>query len=270
MAREPTLQPRYGRTGEGLLAAQLGDHGWLMVPQREGYRMAGAWRVRKAMAEWRADDFWVSHGPVADVAGFRAHVEDFAGHERELLGLPRPETGERRATPWGRAQQSWRYGVGVTLHSTAGHGGFLLDALRNAAVHPLLRLEGGWYEEDSDWSRVAFTFPALFTAREQRLAGQTLIDACPDAWEEIHGIALAPGQSRSKDERTFREVHAADWVVVSAVRSERHAGMVECTAAMGGLRHLPERRRFLVPSREYAAGRFGFVIDPGRHAEMAT
>ncbi|WP_409526979.1 hypothetical protein [Rhizobium sp. G21] len=45
--------------------------------------------------------------------------------------------------------------------------------------------------------------------------------------------------------------------------------MTEVVAVVGGDRRSDDdERRFLVPSDEYAGrGRFGFVIDPDRHAE---
>ena len=260
--------PVFGRTAGGLLAARLEDHSWIAVPARTGLRIANAWRLKKAMADWTEEDFWGSCGIVANEAAFRDHVAEIAEHHRELRGLPRPTMVPRRSTPWGPAQQSCRYGEGISCHSTAGHGGFHLDDLRNAAVHPLLRHANGWYEEDCDWAKVAFTFPGLFTTRERRIAAESLIAYYPDAWEAIHDIELAPGQSRVKDERRFREVHAADWIVISAVRSDSHPGMVDCVATMGGARGAVPVRHYRVPVGEYAPGAFGFVIDPDRHEQV--
>lgn len=268
MAPSHNFEPVFGRTEAGLLAASLGDHCWIAIPGRSGLRMANAWRLKTAMADWTEADFWGSSGFVADEAGFREHVAALAEHQRELLALPRPAIAPRRSTPWGAAQQSCRYGEGISCHSTAGHGGFHLDDLRNAAVHPLLRHANGWYEEDCDWAKVAFTFPGLFTARERRLATESLIAYYPDAWEAIHGIVLAPGQSRVKDERRFREAHAADWIVISAVRSDSHPEMVDCIATMGGVRGAVLDRHYRVPVGEYSPGAFGFVIDPDRHEQV--
>ncbi|WP_409518779.1 DUF7007 domain-containing protein [Rhizobium laguerreae] len=88
----------------------------------------------------------------------------------------------------------------------------------------------------------------------------------PDAWEAIFGRPLAPGESHEKDRRAFEREHAGDWIVISALRSEQHAGMTEVIATIGGVRATDEERRYLVPSDEYEVGRFGFVIDPARHA----
>ncbi len=93
-------------------------------------------------------------------------------------------------------------------------------------------------------------------------------DGYPDAWETITGTILQPGESRKKDERAFLAEHADDWLVQSAILSEQHPGFAEVIATRGGRHgHDVERRRFLVPSGEYTIGRFGFVVDPERHAE---
>lgn len=142
----------------------------------------------------------------------------------------------------------------MVSHSTAGHGGFHLSPDRNAKIHPLLRKDTPWYEEDCEWAIVALSFPELFTGYERSTAEKTIRNAWPDEWEAIHGSKLADGESWARDRRTFDERHSADYVVVAVVGGDRRSG--------------DDERRFLVPSIEYAGrGRFGFVIDPVRHAE---
>lgn len=134
----------------------------------------------------------------------------------------------------------------------------------------MLRSAGGWYEEDECWAIVAITFPNLFTGFERRCAESTIKDSWPDAWEAIFGGILAPGESRENDRRAFEVEHAADWIVVSAITSDEVKDFVECVATPGGKRGAgTEERRFLVPADEYEVGRFGFVIDPDRHAVYA-
>lgn len=133
-------------------------------------------------------------------------------------------------------------------------------------VHPMLRGEGGWYEEDECWAIVAIAFPELFTAYERRCAEQTVRNGWPDAWETITGTTLQPGESREKDRRAFEQEHASGWIVVSAIRCETERGFVEVVATTGGRRGPgTEERRFLVPSDEYQVGKFGFVVDEARH-----
>jgi hypothetical protein len=179
----------------------------------------------------------------------------------------RQEFRAHASTPWGPSQGAVRYGEGVVFHSTSGHGGFHLTADRNAEVHPLLRATGGWYEEDAAWAAVATAWPDLFTGLERRQAEETLRHSWPDAWEAIHGRALKPGESRTRDGEAFARDHASDWVVISAIYSDQHRGFTEVIATRGGRRDpKSEERRFLVPSGDYKVGAFGFVIDEARHA----
>ena len=84
------------------------------------------------------------------------------------------------------------------------------------------------------------------------------------------GTILGPGDSRTKDKRVFDAAHGNDWIVVSAITSAQQTGFVECVATLGDKRGPgTEERRFLVPSAECEVGRFGFVIDPDRHAVYA-
>jgi len=67
--------------------------------------------------------------------------------------------------------------------------------------------------------------------------------------------------------KPFPATMRADWVVISAIYSDQHRGFTEVIATRGGRRDpKSEERRFLVPSGEYKAGAFGFVIDVARHA----
>lgn len=188
---------------------------------------------------------------------------------RPLAELTRVQTRMSASTPWGGSQMAVIYAEGVVSHSTAGHGGFHLSPDRNAKIHPVLRKDAPWYEEDCEWAIVALSFPELFTGYERAAAEKTIRNTWPDEWEAIHGAKLTEGESWIKDRRAFDQRHAADHVVTSAIFSEHHPGMTEVVAVVGGNRRTDDdKRRFLVPSDEYAGrGRFGFVIDPVRHAE---
>lgn len=257
----------FGCSGDGMTVALAGDTAFAMAPARDGrFFLVTAWRLRKPMEEWVRADFYGHSGELAGEAAFRARVLENAEHQREKRALGRREISSRAHTPWGPSQGATVYAEGVTCHSTAGHGGFHLSAERNRVVHPMLRVRGGFYEEDECWAIVAITFPHLFTAFERRCAERTIKDSWPDAWEQIFGTILRPGESRTKDQRAFERDHANDWVVISAITSSHEKGFVECVATPGGKREdNTQERRFLVPSSEYDIGRFGFVIDPARH-----
>lgn len=175
-------------------------------------------------------------------------------------------------TPWGKADYEKVYAEGIVFYGTPSHGGFKLDHERNAKVHPALRERGGYYEEDCAWAKVAFTFPEVFPEMDREAAIRTLKEWYPDEYETVAGVILAPGESHVKDERLFLERHANDLIVISAIRSDQHPGMVECIAKIGGRRGQwgksdSAERRYLVFNQEYdRRGKFGFVIDPDRHA----
>lgn len=262
------LGVEFGKSADGMAVARIGDHVFAMVPAGHGqYLLASAWRVSRPLAALKRDDFYSHHGAVADEAAFRDRMVEQAEHCRELGLLSRHSVRMTCSTPWGPSQGATVYADGIVCHTTAGHGGFQLSSARNARVHPRLRADGGWYEEDAAWAVVALTFPDLFTVYERKCADQTIRDSWPDAWEAISGRFLAPGESYEKDARAFARKHAGDWIVISALRSDHHAGMTEVIATIGGKRgERVKERRFLVPSDEYAIGRFGFVIDEARHA----
>lgn len=196
-------------------------------------------------------------------------------HVVELRDLPRPRipsaTGSR--TPWGASQYAYAYGEGIASHGTAGHGGFKLDAKRNAQVHPALRAKGGWYEEDAEWAVVAHTFPDRFTTYERRLARNTLMNGSPDEFSAATGETVSPEQSSTLRERRFKADNADNWVGVSASMHDEDKSLVVVMATLAGKRpsHGEEwnDRTFLVPASEYESrSAFGFVIDLARHDEV--
>jgi len=261
----------FGQSADGILVALVAEHAYAMVPGRDGtHFLATGWRIGRPMTEWTRSDFYGHGGDLADDTVFRSKVLEQAQHFEERRRLGRRDIPGGAHTPWGDSQGGTVYAEGVTAHSTASHGGFKLSADRNRKVHSMLRATGGWYEEDECWAIVAITFPHLFTALERRHAERTIKDSWPDAWEAIFGTILGPGESRTKDKRAFDAAHANDWIGVSAITSAQQTGFVEGVATLGGKRGPgTEERRFLVPSAEYDVGRFGFVIDPDRHAVYA-
>jgi len=261
----------FGHSADHMAVAPVAENAYAMAPGRDGrHYLAHGWRIARPMAEWMRSDFYGHGGDLANEAAFRAKVLEQARHIQEKQAFGRRDSPGGAHTPWGPSQGGTVYAEGITSHSTAGHGGFKLSAERNRKVNPMLRAVGGWYEEDECWAIVAITFPHLFTALERRYAEQTVKDSWPDAWEAIFGKLLGPGESRKKDERAFEAEHATDWIVISAIMSEQHDGFVECITTPGGKRDMEaDERRFLVPSKEYSIGRFGFVIDPDRYVVYA-
>lgn len=258
----------FGISANGFPIARISEITLAMLPLPAGGGfLASAWGEHRPLCELTPADFYGHEGRLADEAAFRERVLETTEHRRELALLDRVPTRMACSTPWGASQMATIYAEGVVSHVTAGHGGFKLSAERNSKVHPMLRAEGGWYEEDRAWSIVTFTYPQFFTSYERRSAERYLKDWWPEAWETISGQVLVPGESHAKDRKAFELAHADDWVVISAHRSDHHPGMTEVIATRGGKRdrHVDERR-FLVPATEYEVERFGFVIDEARHA----
>lgn len=259
----------FDRSDDGFIVARVDDLTLAMLPLGDGGRggfIASAWPVSRPLPGLTRQNFYSHEGRVADEAEFRARVFETAEHRRELALLNRIQKQHCCSTPWGWSQMATVYAEGVVSHVTASHGGFHLSPERNAQVHTALRSSDCYYEEDCCWAAVAITFPDLFTGYERRIADATCKTWQPDAWEAIHGVVLAPGQSHVKDRRAFERDHTHDWVVKSALRSDQHPEMTEVIATRGGNRgNGAEERRFLVPSSEYEVGRFGFVIDETRH-----
>ncbi|NBZ90124.1 hypothetical protein GV832_21365 [Rhodobacteraceae bacterium CYK-10] len=260
--------PELGKSADRLIVARLGDAAFAMIPKRNGgFFLSSGWRLPKPLSDWTRADFYGHGGDLADEAAFHALVQEQAEHQAEVAALARRETRSPASTPWGPSQGAVHYGEGVVFHTTAGHGGFHLSPERIAKVHTLLRNPAGFYEEDAAWAAVATAWPELFTTLERKQAEETLRHSWPDAWEAIHGRALQAGKSRTRDAEGFARDHASDWVVISAIYSDHNPGFTEVIASLGGQRdHSAPERRFLVPSKEYKLGTFGFVIDETRHA----
>ena len=265
----------FATSSDGMPVARIDDTVLAMVTSPSGFAfLASAVFVRRPLAELTRADFIGHDGRVANEAEFRMRVAETAGHKHDLAKLNRVQTRMSASTPWGGSQMAVVYAEGVVVHSTAGHGGFHLSSDRNSKVHPLLRKNTPWYEEDCEWAIVAITFPNLFTAYERSLANKPIRNTWPDAWEAIRSCKLAEGESWARDRRAFDQRHASDYVVTSAIFSDQNPGMTEVVAVVAGDRGVGDRkagdneRRFLVPSDEYAGrGPFGFVIALDRHAE---
>lgn len=260
--------PEFGVSADGFPVARIGDTVLALLPARDGgFFLASAWRNPRPLDELRRNHFYGHDGRVENEPAFHSRVIETAEHMSALSGLSRVQTQMAASTPWGGSQLATIYADGVVRHSTAGHGGFHLSCDRNALVDPSVRAHGGWYEEDAEWAIVAVTFPDLFTAYERRCADETMRNSWPVLWEKIHGRALCPGESWSRDRAEFDRIHAEHWVVISAIQSSDHAGMTEVIATLGGRREaMGTERRYLIPQEEYAArSPFGFVIDPERH-----
>lgn len=108
-------------------------------------------------------------------------------------------------TPWGYADEVDEVAEGIWFVSTMTHGGFWLDAQRNALVPAEIKAEtywqrgeAGWYEEDCDWAIVCLIFRPEFEVWTQRLgknrdrsnteAQLAQAEATFEWWRKKHGF----------------------------------------------------------------------------------
>ncbi len=178
-------------------------------------------------------------------------------------------------SPWGKVQTKQELAPGIWSVSTAGHGGIKLSRGRNAAVPKYMRAEGGWYEEDEQWSIAAVVHPIGFQRKlkdgrsEFDCALETFRNSFPSEWEQFSGMTLQPGMSRARDREIWLMDNHANFIVSSACGAWHHGvpeGMVgvHATRLSDG-----EKKQFLVSAHEYAnpPDKQGFVIDLTRHEQ---
>jgi hypothetical protein len=119
-------------------------------------------------------------------------------------------------TPWGPPQQQEAVAPGITRISTAGHGGYHVEAAAVSAMPPALAAfetfaggdgcGGRWFEEDEDWCVVALAFPRLFQPYEVWCALQTF--GCCARTQPRYAAAERMFAGPSRDEA---EGIAASW-----------------------------------------------------------
>ncbi len=178
-----------------------------------------------------------------------------------------------QSTPWGMAQHGLRYGDGVVFYETAGHGGFKLDAARNAQVPTPLRNRGGWYEEDAEGLKVVAVFPELFgdPATIGERLDALLRASFPDAYAEWKGVTVTAAESPIVARREMEEANSDGWIVTAAWGDWEDtvpAEMVGVVAVPVRDQHSSNReeRYFLVSAPEYRARTHNtFFVDPARH-----
>ncbi|MCI1263044.1 MAG: hypothetical protein LKG20_12380 [Tetrasphaera jenkinsii] len=170
-------------------------------------------------------------------------------------------------TPWGPAQHVSHPAPGITVVSTAGHGGVKLSRERNAMIPAPLRRPGGWYEEDCESYIALMHFPEA-AARSGKTSRQSLVNEMtagvknwfPDEYEKATGQTIPFGESRLKDEADWYAANADREIAISARMADPGEftdadGMVAVTVARGGKRgDDAEKRVILVPKDDYDSG----------------
>ena len=194
---------------------------------------------------------------------------------------------EGSRTPWGAADYVTHLAPGIVSVGTPGHGGVKLSPERNRKIPTALRQASGWYEEDCDVYIPMMHYPEAFVRGEQTVdemrefGKQGLINWFPNQYETAFHTTLARGQSKSKDEQTWRKLHEDDEIAISA--STASDGMVKVTVCTGGRdehgRYMSDEREILVPKADYDNPDFrqplgkhsgSFVVDPSKNYPDVT
>lgn len=128
-------------------------------------------------------------------------------------------------SPWGAVQTAREICPGAWDVSTEGHGGIKLDRRLNAKMPPCARSDGGWYEEDCEWSLPIMCLPEV--AQGLRPDGMAeLIESAriscrnwfPQVYCELTGESLESlrGRSYIYDQECFLAENANKYVAITA------------------------------------------------------
>jgi hypothetical protein len=175
-------------------------------------------------------------------------------------------------TPWGLADQVIEIAPGIRSVSTPSHGGYKLDAKRNAQVHVAWRRSGGWYEEDCEWAIVAFTFRASFSAADVAHAIRSLKANQPDAYTLVTGESVRLEEShvlRERAEKDAAKGKLQSYVAWGSWHNLVPKGQVGVACKVDGRNGTGPERFFLIPEKEYELRSSVFVVDPSKHEEVS-
>lgn len=245
------------------------------------------YRFRIFDEEWPSTSFTDAptlEGAQTKVAALAQHNIDVVELKRDVINYGRrfvrdPEVsrgksryggetydrGSKASTPWGQADAAVVYAKGITSYTTPGHGGFKLSKTLNEVIPADARNENGWYEEDSEWAKVALFHPEAFTQFERDHAKETILQTYPDLYERVFKVAIEEGQSYERDRQIFNARHAGDFHVIAASTSDRFPDQVECWAKLGGRENSDgEEMRVVISSETYGKrGRHGLAFQKG-------
>jgi len=178
------------------------------------------------------------------------------------------QEGQGPSSPWGRVQFSKTYGRGVTMVSTAGHGGFrvsqgLVEKKFLPEVQAAAIKRSGYYffEEDCDYALVMLSLPWMFVPAELEAARASGKDWNPELFKLITGEDVSLEESCVLRRRAFETETHNRFVGVSASGSWKEGvpeGMVE---VIGRRVSDGAEKTILVSADTYKArGKLGYVF----------
>lgn len=165
-------------------------------------------------------------------------------------------------TPWGMSQTAKSFGEGITVYSTASHGGFKVDPATLKMMPAALRIAGGWFEEDCNASLVVVAFPDRFPSEHVEIAMRDLKNLFPDRYTAWTGKALDLSESFTLRERAFVARTSNDFVARSAWGSGQGDVPIGSVGVIAWRSATNEEAGFLVPADAYERrGEFTYVVD---------
>jgi hypothetical protein len=180
-------------------------------------------------------------------------------------------------TPWGESDYQKTLASGIISYGTPSHGGIHVGHCLNQHIHPKLRNENGWYEEDCEWAKVAFTFPGAFKPEDHEIAITTLKNDYPYGYMAATGQKICPVESYALMKEAFNKAHEEHLMILSAT-GDWHAdvpkGMVQVIMIKGkDLNHCTHvhdhalERCFLVPKEDYIQP--FVIVDEKKYLEVS-
>jgi len=183
---------------------------------------------------------------------------------KKFASMPRPHWSN-----WDAIEETEEVLPGIWSVSTASHGGLILSGERQEAMPEALRIEGGSYEEDVNWSHVVLAFEAEFRAHSNYPAAYVdLARDCvrswhPDAFTAYTGEAVTEEESYVLKRRRAYQVCIGELCVTAAWGSwaewvpEGKTGVVgsviQSVDHLGHATYEAARQYALVDARAYEA-----------------
>lgn len=123
-----------------------------------------------------------------------------------------------KRSPWGIVQYQEQIDSLMVSVSTASHGGVKVMPKFNKLIPQELRNQGGWYEEDCEYS-IPFYFLYHWISKENREDREEYLKVLknyfPFKLEACLNIDIKPGESAIKDEYIFKNENQNKWISFS-------------------------------------------------------
>lgn len=191
---------------------------------------------------------------------------------------------KKTSTPWGLSHQETEVAPGITVHSTAMHGGICVSAARIAELpkktqdvllHMGMNYDGSgdrWFEEDLDACIPAVAFAEEFmrwrqsknmpSPEDQVQRDKTiLLDHYPRAAQDLTGVKATPQNSHVLAIQEAIAKHGQEWIMVDWKKQPKmgnekedlwNVNLAQAGSYLSGKHHI-ERRQIKMSTEEFTA-----------------